>query len=122
MACYICSVVISGWRPGHDPLARHRQEYVECPVVTSQRSDLRLTGMEAKTARRNTFGKGWPHRAFLPDGSRFQASALKVRKYVTLMDVLLLLLSLIMCMFEFDYTLYMLRFYLNILFHFYVYF
>ena len=62
-----------------DPLERHRQEYIECPVVASQRLDCRGTSSEMKAARRQTFGKWWPHKATTKDGRKFNPTPNRVR-------------------------------------------
>jgi hypothetical protein len=57
VACYLCNVVLSNWRPGQEPIHRHRQEFVECPAVASQQQSGRLLTTDAKALRRQTFGK-----------------------------------------------------------------
>lgn len=83
VACYLCSVVINNWKDGQDPLQRHREEFVECPLVIALSKNGRKTTAELRVARykytfihakfysfsfltfytrRATFGKWWPHK------------------------------------------------------------
>lgn len=74
VACYLCSIVLTHWKPNQDPMIRHRNEYNECPVVHTapvHRSSnkehpvaprIRPISWEIKSKRRQTFGKWWPYR------------------------------------------------------------
>ncbi|KAI3651455.1 hypothetical protein MP228_003726 [Amoeboaphelidium protococcarum] len=61
VACYVCSVTVMNWQQNDTPLDRHRQAYCDCPLVKIYSMQSFPLSNEVKKARRQTFGKWWPH-------------------------------------------------------------
>lgn len=54
--------MLANWKYSEDPVQRHREIFMECPMNTIMRKEAHSSNGEVKRARTKTFGKWWPFR------------------------------------------------------------